>query len=157
MANPFDRRLPEITPLSPIRLHHDPAAGALPEALRSTSSIRTRPSSTYSRGGASITGDKTFLVGEKGEEVEEDIFKPFPPQEGIPHEENPLTVRAVAVGILLGSLVNASNVYLGSRAHTYPSRSQDRSAVRCCDYFCFPFSFASGRLVNDENLTLLYA
>ena len=154
MANQFDRRLPEITPLSPIRLHHDPAAGALPEALRSTSSIRTRPSSTYSRGGASITGDKTFLVGEKGEEVE-DIFKPFPPQEGIPHEENPLTVRAVAVGILLGSLVNASNVYLGSRAHIPASRSQDRSPFHCCFLFlfCFPLSFASGRkLVNDERI-----
>lgn len=42
-----------------------------------------------------------------------DIFKPFPLLEGVPLEENPLTVRAVVIGIVLGSLVNASNVYLG--------------------------------------------
>ncbi|PKS11079.1 hypothetical protein jhhlp_002840 [Lomentospora prolificans] len=109
MASILDRPLPEITPLSPIRLHHDPAAGSLPEALREASS--TRPSSIYSAA-LSSTGDKAVLVGEKDSHIE-DIFKPFPPQEGIPHEENPLTVRAVTVGILLGSLVNASNVYLG--------------------------------------------
>ena len=42
-----------------------------------------------------------------------DLFTSFPPLKGVPPEENPLTVRAVVVGILLGSLVNASNVYLG--------------------------------------------
>jgi hypothetical protein len=42
-----------------------------------------------------------------------DIFKPLPPLEGVPAEPNPLTVRAVLVGLVLGSLVNASNVYLG--------------------------------------------
>ena len=35
----------------------------------------------------------------------------------IPHEDNPLTVRAVVVGCILGGLVNASNLYLG-RSHT---------------------------------------
>ncbi|KAK2601787.1 hypothetical protein QQS21_004671 [Conoideocrella luteorostrata] len=42
-----------------------------------------------------------------------DLFKSFPPIKGIEEEPNPLTVRAVLVGIVLGSLVNASNVYLG--------------------------------------------
>lgn len=42
-----------------------------------------------------------------------DLFTSFPPVKGIEHEPNPLTARAVIVGIVLGSLVNASNVYLG--------------------------------------------
>lgn len=42
-----------------------------------------------------------------------DIFKPLPPLEGVPAEPHPLTMRAVLVGVVLGSLVNASNVYLG--------------------------------------------
>lgn len=42
-----------------------------------------------------------------------DTFIPFPPLKGVPEEANPLTTRAVVVGIILGSLVNASNVYLG--------------------------------------------
>ena len=42
-----------------------------------------------------------------------DIFKPFPLLKGVALEENPLTIRAVLIGIVLGSLVNASNVYLG--------------------------------------------
>lgn len=42
-----------------------------------------------------------------------DLFTSFPPVKGIEHEPNPLTARAVIVGIILGSLVNASNVYLG--------------------------------------------
>ena len=50
---------------------------------------------------------------EDGDDVVHDLFTPFPPLKGLPHEENPLTVRAVIVGIILGSLVNASNVYLG--------------------------------------------
>lgn len=42
-----------------------------------------------------------------------DLFSSFPPIKGVEPEENPLTVRAVLTGIVLGSLVNASNVYLG--------------------------------------------
>lgn len=42
-----------------------------------------------------------------------DLFVSLPPIKGIHEEPNPLTVRAVVIGILLGSLVNASNVYLG--------------------------------------------
>ncbi|CAI4213354.1 unnamed protein product [Parascedosporium putredinis] len=49
------------------------------------------------------------------QEVDEsitDLFSPFPSQ-GSTRGGEPLTVRAVVVGIILGSLVNASNVYLG--------------------------------------------
>jgi OPT family oligopeptide transporter len=42
-----------------------------------------------------------------------DLYTPFPDVKGIEPEPNPLTVRAVLIGIILGSLVNASNVYLG--------------------------------------------
>lgn len=42
-----------------------------------------------------------------------DLFVSLPPIKDVPVEENPLTVRAVVVGIILGSLCNASNVYLG--------------------------------------------
>jgi hypothetical protein len=42
-----------------------------------------------------------------------DLFASFPDLKGIEPEPNPLTARAVIVGIILGSLVNASNVYLG--------------------------------------------
>ncbi|SPO05120.1 related to permeases - unknown function [Cephalotrichum gorgonifer] len=53
----------------------------------------------------------------KPEEVEDeavaDLYAPLPELKGIRKEENPLTIRAVVVGVVLGSLVNASNVYLG--------------------------------------------
>ncbi|KAI1842514.1 hypothetical protein JX265_012674 [Neoarthrinium moseri] len=57
--------------------------------------------------------------GEKGDDADEghqgpeDIYKPLPPLEGVPDEPMPLTFRAVIIGTILGSLVNASNVYLG--------------------------------------------
>ncbi|KAH7156098.1 OPT oligopeptide transporter protein-domain-containing protein [Dactylonectria macrodidyma] len=51
-----------------------------------------------------------------------DLFTSFPPVKGIEHEPNPLTARAVIVGIILGSLVNASNVYLGLKTgFTFPA------------------------------------
>ncbi|KPM35939.1 hypothetical protein AK830_g10610 [Neonectria ditissima] len=51
-----------------------------------------------------------------------DLFTSFPTAKGVEHEENPLTVRAVVVGIVLGSLVNASNVYLGLKTgFTFPA------------------------------------
>ncbi len=49
-----------------------------------------------------------------------DLFVSLPPIKDVPIEENPLTVRAVLVGIVLGSLCNASNVYLGT---FWPRRS----------------------------------
>ncbi|CCF38382.1 OPT oligopeptide transporter [Colletotrichum higginsianum] len=48
-----------------------------------------------------------------GDEDVTDLFVPFPEVKGLEPEGNPLTFRAVLVGIILGSLVNASNVYLG--------------------------------------------
>jgi OPT family oligopeptide transporter len=48
-----------------------------------------------------------------GERVEEDLYKPLLMDAGIPDEPNPLTIRAVVTGCLLGCLVNASNLYLG--------------------------------------------
>ncbi|KAF4468544.1 hypothetical protein FALBO_4567 [Fusarium albosuccineum] len=51
-----------------------------------------------------------------------DLFSSFPPPKGVEYEPNPLTVRAVVVGIILGSLVNASNVYLGLKTgFTFPA------------------------------------
>lgn len=55
------------------------------------------------------------LKSEAGEVVEEDLWKPLVMDSNIPHEANPLTFRAVFVGCLLGTLVNASNLYLGLR------------------------------------------
>lgn len=59
--------------------------------------------------------------GSLKEELEEaevlDLYKPFPVDPNIPHEEHILTVRAVVVGLILGSLVNCSNVYLGMCTH----------------------------------------
>lgn len=46
-------------------------------------------------------------------EQEEDLYRPLYMDPAIPHEPNPLTVRAVVVGCILGSLVCASNLYLG--------------------------------------------
>jgi hypothetical protein len=60
--------------------------------------------------------DEKVPVVEADEEPP-DVFKPFPLLEGVPAEPNPLTFRAVFTGILLGSLVNASNVYLGKKRH----------------------------------------
>ncbi|KAI3320458.1 OPT superfamily oligopeptide transporter [Xylariaceae sp. AK1471] len=54
------------------------------------------------------------VVDEKAVLEEElDLYVPLKMDPSIPHESNPLTVRAVIVGILLGALVNASNLYLG--------------------------------------------
>ncbi|KAF9881492.1 hypothetical protein CkaCkLH20_00638 [Colletotrichum karsti] len=44
---------------------------------------------------------------------EEDLYRPLLMDPGIPHEENILTVRAIVIGCMLGTLVNASNLYLG--------------------------------------------
>ena len=46
-------------------------------------------------------------------EEEDDLYRPLIMDASIPHEENPLTVRAVVIGCILGSLVCASNLYLG--------------------------------------------
>lgn len=48
-----------------------------------------------------------------GNDAITDLFVSFPDVKGIEPEPNPLTIRACLIGIVLGSLVNASNVYLG--------------------------------------------
>jgi hypothetical protein len=48
-----------------------------------------------------------------------DLYKPFPINDDIAIEENILTVRAVVVGVVLGCLVNASNLYLGNVPDTF--------------------------------------
>lgn len=42
-----------------------------------------------------------------------DLYVPLKMDGGIIDDRNPLTIRAVLVGIVLGCLVNASNLYLG--------------------------------------------
>jgi uncharacterized oligopeptide transporter (OPT) family protein len=53
-------------------------------------------------------------ANEDGEEVR-DLFKPLPPLPAcaVGKEVRPLTIRSVALGLIFGSLVSASNVYLG--------------------------------------------
>lgn len=48
-----------------------------------------------------------------------DLYKPFPIDPEIVHEEHILTFRAVLTGICLGALVNASNLYLGKGVNQY--------------------------------------
>lgn len=57
--------------------------------------------------------DDVKVIDEKELEEELDLYVPLKMDPNIPHEANPLTVRAVIVGIALGALVNASNLYLG--------------------------------------------
>lgn len=52
-------------------------------------------------------------VESTGEVEEEDLYAPLKMSDAVPHEENPLTIRALVVGIILGCLVSASNLYLG--------------------------------------------
>lgn len=46
-------------------------------------------------------------------EADLDLYVPLKMDGGVMDEHNPLTIRAVVVGIVLGCLVNASNLYLG--------------------------------------------
>jgi hypothetical protein len=51
---------------------------------------------------------------EDDESEEPDFYVPLEMDPNLPAERNILTVRAAMVGIALGSLVNASNLYLGT-------------------------------------------
>jgi hypothetical protein len=57
--------------------------------------------------------EKAISIADGETDTWVDPYLPFPVMEGLPFEEQPLTIRAVLVGVCLGSLVNASNVYLG--------------------------------------------
>lgn len=59
-----------------------------------------------------------------------DLFSTLPPIKGLPDEGNPLTVRAVVIGICLGSLCNASNVYLGKYQHISAILERDHPSIR---------------------------
>lgn len=58
--------------------------------------------------------DKGIVIA-LDEETDEwtDPYTPFPVLDGVAPEPQPLTLRAIIIGCCLGSLVNASNVYLG--------------------------------------------
>jgi hypothetical protein len=58
--------------------------------------------------------DQNSLKDELLEEEVLDLYKPFPINDQIPVEDHILTIRAVVIGVILGSLVNASNLYLGT-------------------------------------------
>jgi hypothetical protein len=89
-----------------------PADARTGEQLPEMASDEKRP---HSRGEkdmfVDIDGEKT-PVDEEESEILDNMF-PFPPLKGIPEEEQQLTVRALVVGICLGGVVSASNIYLG--------------------------------------------
>jgi len=60
-----------------------------------------------------IQGETHSLKDELVEDEQLDLFKPFPIDASHPVEDNILTIRSMVVGICLGALVNASNLYLG--------------------------------------------
>jgi hypothetical protein len=57
--------------------------------------------------------EKRDEMGELSEDAISDLYVPLPMDLGLEPETNILTFRAVFVGIILGALVNASNLYLG--------------------------------------------
>ncbi|KAM0326716.1 hypothetical protein ACHAQA_006589 [Verticillium albo-atrum] len=59
------------------------------------------------------TEDVSLKLSNEEQHEEEDLYRPLKMDADLPPEGNPLTIRAVVVGCILGSLVNASNVYLG--------------------------------------------
>ena len=58
--------------------------------------------------------DQNSLKEELLEEEVLDLYKPFPINDQIAAEDHILTIRAIVTGVILGSLVNASNLYLGT-------------------------------------------
>ena len=60
-----------------------------------------------------IQGETHSLKDELLQDEELDLFKPFPIDESHPVEDHILTIRSLVTGIVLGALVNASNLYLG--------------------------------------------
>ncbi|KDN64895.1 putative oligopeptide transporter [Colletotrichum sublineola] len=78
-----------------------------------TGSARVHPDEKGAMGGEWTEPVVDTKVPETEEHKEEDLYRPLLMDPNIPHEENILTVRAVVIGCILGSLVNASNLYLG--------------------------------------------
>jgi hypothetical protein len=67
--------------------------------------------------------DQNSLKDELLTEEGLDLYSPFPINEDIPVEEHILTIRAVFTGVVLGCLVNASNLYLGNE-HVFISHPE---------------------------------
>lgn len=60
----------------------------------------------------SVTFGDEKVYGEEASDVLDNLF-PFPPLKGVPDEEQQLSIRALVIGICLGAIVSASNIYLG--------------------------------------------
>ncbi|KAH8881677.1 OPT superfamily oligopeptide transporter [Thozetella sp. PMI_491] len=91
----------------------------LPPMLLYESRTNSEPGSSMSlslRKGDQDCESSGAQKGAEPETDEVDHFIPLPPAEGVPEEKHPLTVRAVALGCLLGSLVNAADVYTGLKS-----------------------------------------
>lgn len=56
--------------------------------------------------------DEKSLNDETETERLDNLF-PFPPLKGIPDEDQQLSIRALVIGVCLGAIVSASNIYLG--------------------------------------------
>lgn len=56
--------------------------------------------------------DEKNYEGKEEAEMLNNLF-PFPPLKGVPDEEQQLSIRALVIGIMLGAIVSASNIYLG--------------------------------------------
>lgn len=56
--------------------------------------------------------EKTSLEDGSEPEVLDNKF-PFPPLKGIPDEDQQISIRALVIGVCLGAIVSASNIYLG--------------------------------------------
>lgn len=76
-------------------------------------------------------------VDEKELEEELDLYVPLKMDPNLPYEANPLTVRAVIVGIALGALVNASNLYLG-RYQSYEMHRRRARLTGLCSFVKYP-------------------
>ncbi|KAK1780627.1 OPT oligopeptide transporter protein-domain-containing protein [Copromyces sp. CBS 386.78] len=80
----------------------------------SAANVRPFSESTPAYENANDVKEKMSVeVESTGEVEEEDLFAPLKMDASVVHEENPLTIRALVVGIVLGCLVSASNLYLG--------------------------------------------
>ncbi|TQN67267.1 putative metal-nicotianamine transporter YSL5 [Colletotrichum shisoi] len=78
-----------------------------------TGASRVHPDEKGAMGGEWTEPIVDTKVPETEDHKEEDLYRPLLMDPNIPHEANILTVRAIVVGCILGSLVNASNLYLG--------------------------------------------
>ncbi len=60
-------------------------------------------------------GEKSDVKVDVGEAAAEelDMYRPLPMDPNIPVEHHILTARAIVTGVILGCVVNASNLYLG--------------------------------------------